>query len=231
MKLTKNTLFAFVIISLLIIICFLWYSGIDRKPTVDVVKLYQDSIRQRDSINTLVLIDNANLSLKNSQDSIRIKRLVNDSIQVHKKYNKLRDSISPKTTTPNSQVAIFLENFNVGNDYKDSAQLPIQAVYRANITYYDNAECQEVSVIKDSIINQYIDMCLNKDKEIKNCYVVIKNDSLTKKDLRDIIYINEGTFQERLGKSDRNKKIWRSIALVEGAYIVVKEGIVLLFKK
>ena len=213
MKLPKNTIFTFLIISLLIIIAFLYYAGIDRKPTVNTQPLY-DSIFKLDSTNRLLLIDNANLSLKISQKDSTIVCKNNQLAFIKKKYKDLLDSL-PKLTS-DSQVNLFVSNFDFGQDYIGNCIVPVQCTYQANLTAYNEKQCQETSAIKDTIINQYIDKDLISQKIIENCYKVISNDSATVKDLMAIIYEADQNYQVSLKqvKGQRNISIGLNVLQV-----------------
>jgi FtsZ-binding cell division protein ZapB len=69
MKLTKDTVFGFVIIGLLIIIAFLYWAGIDRKPT-DPIRNPQDSITILKLNKVLALQSDSIDSLKTSKNKV-----------------------------------------------------------------------------------------------------------------------------------------------------------------
>jgi hypothetical protein len=178
---TKRTLLIISAILLFIGLTFLTGYLLGVKNRVKEVPYKPDnSIFIRDSLNVVLKKHDALNAFK--MDSVRQSNKAKDKViyDVKKEYKRLRDSINPKTTTPNAQVSIYLQNFNIGNDYTDYASLPVQSCYMANLNFYDNKECQRIKTIQDSQIasdkfNDSIAQVRLKDKDN-----IIHNDSISK---------------------------------------------------
>jgi nitrogen fixation-related uncharacterized protein len=204
MKLTKDTVFTFAIICLLIIIAFLWWSG-DTKIVTDNTAKYQDSIKQRDSINYLLIKEIQQGRLK--YDSVTTE---NDNLW--KTNKKLRKELNQKDTnlpklTDTAQVQKFEENFNFGNLYLTSAMVSTQSCYNANQLQYQYYKQTELIENQDSLLNgyQYKDsICLVERVKSDSIH---KNDSLNNSNLRSIIYEADKNYQVEL-KRIKKQRNW-----------------------
>lgn len=173
-----KTIPAVILILLGIFICYLLLIQ-NITPPIDPIFKPSKELLQRDSIIAVLRSKNDSISKKISMSDSIITILRKRSNYLASERDKAIEKL--KGLTGNEQVSLFVNNYNHDTTYTGESIIPIQAAYRANITYESNNYCHKALTIRDSIIDEYATMIQDYEIMIDNCnYSDLLNDSIKK---------------------------------------------------
>lgn len=189
-----------VIISVLFTASLMYYYMKPVDVIIDNTQYYED-IKIRDSIRYSKLVTEYNI-IQHQKDSIskREKQRAENEKFWKEKFQHLKDSLS--TLPTDTQVSLFVSNFDFGEEYTGDAIVPVQACYNANLTLLDIEEYEGIISYRDSTIEDLLALDSLNQIELKNAYFVIQQDSLDKIDFKNIIKNNEVNYNVKIKKKN-----------------------------
>ena len=174
---TNNVLLTILlsIIGLAIVIFIFKYQP-PNPPISDPSFVPAQEVYIRDSINTILKDQNADLIKElNRKDSMILIYKKNIKI-IQDKYHKQTEWLA--TLSSHEQIRIFDSIYSYGQLYTDSAIVAVNNCYNANQTKFDYNKCIEILDWNDSI-NYILEFQIDQLKRIhQNDIIIIQNDSL-----------------------------------------------------